>query len=225
LAVSQKERKIARVKSQYEESNISREEHLEYRQCLYEQALANYGEDSRSALSTGPEFAAALREAFHGVEAERLCSKLLAISLRLHGPNHDLSTKNKYAFNRCTERYVIVSKSGALDTKKIYRFLQYKDENICEVQGPCRKSRDKNEEKKITVATEDLIFIPGTPVICHGMEDSDHINGKIGDLRSWDEETNYYTVAFEDKNLEPYSVASNNFRLLLELPSIVIIHE
>ena len=78
--------------------------------------------------------------------------------------------------------------------------------------------RNTNEEEPLTVATEDLIIIAGTPIVCHGLGISSHLNGKIGDLRSWDEATDCHEVHFEDEHLEPRSVKPENIRIIFELP-------
>ena len=51
----------------------------------------------------------------------------------------------------------------------------------------------------------------GTPVICLGLERVD-IDGQLGDVRSWNNETKCYTVHWEDESLEPCEVHQSNVR-------------
>jgi hypothetical protein len=58
----------------------------------------------------------------------------------------------------------------------------------------------------------------GTPVICHGLKNTAaHLNGKIGDIRSFDETTGRYGVYFEDESIKPKSVKPRNLRIIFEL--------
>jgi hypothetical protein len=60
----------------------------------------------------------------------------------------------------------------------------------------------------------------GTPVICHGLNNAAYLNGKIGDICSFDTtaETLRYGVHFEDGSITPKSVKGANLRILFELP-------
>lgn len=86
------------------------------------------------------------------------------------------------------------------------------------MQGPIADPRNAQEEETLTVDTSDLRFVLGTPVICHGLKTLTHLNGKIGDLRSWDEANECFKVHFEDKKLVPCLVKDNFLRILFELP-------
>ena len=44
----------------------------------------------------------------------------------------------------------------------------------------------KDEAGTISARADDLTFAPGTPVICHGLVNASHLNGKIGDARKFD---------------------------------------
>ena len=90
-----------------------------------------------------------------------------------------------------------------------------------------------DEKEPLTVATDDLILMAGTPIVCHGLGISSHPNGKTGYLRSWDKATDCYRVYFEDKYLEPCSVFEDegpnssslkleNIPITFELPDIII---
>ena len=59
----------------------------------------------------------------------------------------------------------------------------------------------------------------GTPIICQGLKKADHLNGKLGDIRSFDVETERYGVHFEDMSLKkPVAVKKENVRIVFDLP-------
>lgn len=70
----------------------------------------------------------------------------------------------------------------------------------------------------MTVAIDDVKIERGTPVICHGLKNAAHLNGKIGDITSYDGETGRYGVRFEDKGLTSALVKPSNLRIVFELP-------
>ena len=87
------------------------------------------------------------------------------------------------------------------------------------MQGPNACPRNIQEEEIFAVDTTDLRYGLHTPVICHGLEGPlSDLNGKMGDLRSWEEKSEAFKVHFEDKELEPRTVKSENIRILFELP-------
>jgi hypothetical protein len=73
--------------------------------------------------------------------------------------------------------------------------------------------------QRLRVVLNDVILVSlGIPVICHGLSNATHLNGKIGDIRSYDESTGRYGVYFEDETVEPKSVKPQNLRIVFELP-------
>lgn len=72
------------------------------------------------------------------------------------------------------------------------------------MQGPIQNSRDNREENISIVDTNEIFLRRGTPVVCHGLNNVAHLNGKIGDIRKIDlDEAGRCEVHFEDTNLEP----------------------
>ena len=66
-----------------------------------------------------------------------------------------------------------------------FQALRYEEDGKKYVaQGTITKPRNIQDEMTITVASKDVFPFIGTPVVCHGLNDSPH-NGKIGDLRAW----------------------------------------
>lgn len=58
----------------------------------------------------------------------------------------------------------------------------------------------------------------GMPMLRHGLKNSNHLNGKIGDARTWNEKAQCYGVYFEDKKGKPCLVKQENIHILFELP-------
>ena len=77
------------------------------------------------------------------------------------------------------------------------------------------------DRKTFTVPSKDVAFKEGTPVICHGLKKSTHLNGKIGDVRAWAEESECYMVHFEDADLGKVAVRKKFLRILFDLPEEV----
>ena len=64
-----------------------------------------------------------------------------------------------------------------------------------------------------------MICVGGSPVVCHGLKNAAHLNGKIGDARVYNRITGRYEVHFEDKSLGgPVAVKWENLRILFQLP-------
>ena len=57
-------------------------------------------------------------------------------------------------------------------------------------------------EKIFQVVANEVVPILGTSIICHGLYSSNNLNGRIGDLRSWNENWDCYNVHFEDNDLK-----------------------
>ena len=189
---------------------------MKKRQLLYDNFVKEYGQESTNAIQAGSLLANALIGMYRSIEAERLLTKLSVICKRLHGPQHDITRQAESDLQRCKVRYVKIKHRQEWEW---FQALRYEEK--CVVQGPVLNPRKVQEEETFTVATKDIRPDLGTPVICHGFGDSlSHLNGKIGDLRSWDEETDdlYYDIHFEEKDLEPRFVEPENIRIIFELP-------
>ena len=155
--------------------------------------------------------AVALKNAHHGIEAERLLTNLASSSKRVHGPAHHLTQRVESYLHFFKVRGVGVNFD---DTVKRFQALRYEDDGKkCIVQGPIATPRSIEDETEFTVASDSMRIASGTPVVCHGLNSLPHLNGKIGDLRP-----GKYEVYFEDKELEPCTVPLDNIRILFELP-------
>jgi len=130
-----------------------------------------------------------------------------------------------------------------------YRFIEY--------DGCFEKCIVKDGPKTLSLSTDDIIFALGTPVICHDKNSDitadlgDRIyceeaefytirnligeNGvpRLGDIRSWNIETQCYTIYWEDESIEPRIVHRSkvivpsrfgNDRIIIPLQTEVYFH-
>ena len=58
----------------------------------------------------------------------------------------------------------------------------------------------------------------GTPIICCGLKNATHINGKLEDVQSYNLETSRYAVYFPDDHLEPVEIKAANLNIVFDLP-------
>lgn len=98
-----------------------------------------------------------------------------------------------------------------------FRFYAFNEEGKYVVKGPVAHPRTPDEEQTMTVAIIELDIRKGTPVVCHGLKNAAHLNGKIGDVRSFDDKIERYGVHFEDKNLKSALVKPENLQIVFEL--------
>ena len=73
--------------------------------------------------------------------------------------------------------------------------------------------------KAFSVESSNLIICNGTPAICHSMMGQEkHLNGKLGDVRSWNDENECYEVHFGDKSIaEPQMVPCKNIHIVFDM--------
>jgi hypothetical protein len=216
--VTAAEANIALAKSLCEgRSAESNEEMLEQRQKLYKQDGDRFGQEALYTIDSGAHLSYALANAHHKIEAERLLIKLAAISKRAHGPDHNMTKIVESELQKRRERCVFLNHQNE---SQLFQALRYEEDGRkCVVRGPIAKPRNVQEEQSFTVASTELHFSPGTPIVCHGLKKETHLNGKIADLRSWDRESECFKVHFEDKDLEPRLLKAKFLRILFELPA------
>ena len=119
-------------------------------------------------------------------------------------------------------------------TYKALRYIENGDK--CVLQGPLAKPRleEAEEIKTIVVESDKVLILPGVPVVCHGLKNASHLNGKIGDVPGYgkgkmgDVRREFgnggafrYSVHFEDESLKPCLVKPENVRVLFDLPAKV----
>jgi hypothetical protein len=181
--------------------------------CSMCQCSIPHDQDNENSINTGHIYARALRKAGHSIEAWRLLDKLIPQSQQTYGSEHTITLGLKELRDLI---HVVNVKNQSSDG---FQALWYEGDQ-CVVRGPVECPRIYSKEKvlKVTFHDNNVAFYIGNPVICHGLEKATHLNGKIGDVRSWNVETQRYGVHFDDKSILPKSVKPENLRILFELP-------
>ena len=59
--------------------------------------------------------------------------------------------------------------------------------------------------------------MPGIPVVCHGLMNASHLNGKMGDVRSLDKKSGRYEIHFDEKSLKPCLIKGENVDIILDV--------
>lgn len=190
------ESSLAHAKSICDQGSV-KEELKKYKKCYY-QNVKERGEEALDSIALGLTFAIVLQKAHHGIEKERLVTKLAAISKQVYGSDHKTTQEAETMLQAFKERYVLVETRFPSPTSDAflmitahYQALQYKDEKTCVVQGPIGAKEKEAEMRGVpelefatkAVAMDRIKFIEGTPVICVGLKNATHLNGKIGDIR------------------------------------------
>jgi hypothetical protein len=172
----------------------------------------------------------ALKLEGHQIEIERHVARELVKNRRLPGPNNPYTLELQYGIKVLAVRRVKMLEEDA----DIFghRLVRYEGEGTKCVIAPMATVHDfeggnKYEEgKEFTIAMDEFVgkfnLCNGTPVICIGLKSSKgaQLNGMIGDVRKYNEETQRYEVHFEDKNLAPASVKMENLQVVFDLPPI-----
>ena len=183
---------------------------------MYKFYVEQYGQDAAVTIGAGVNLARALCNAYDLVDAGRLLTKLLPITKRVHGPGHNATQQVDSALQHLKVRKVTSEVEGE---QKNFQVLRYEEgRKKCAIQGPITEPRNIQKEKVITVASDDFSFLACTPITCHGLDDFPELNGRVGNLRAWDNETDSYRVHFEDNTLEPSWVKRSNLLICFELP-------
>lgn len=205
--ISYMESMIDIIKRDYaDDDDETKAENLKLRRESYN---SHTKEDTAEAIDDALHLANALVNCYHGIEAERLLTKYRVISRRVHGKEHDQTKRIESQLNKCKARLV------ALEDGEIYQLLRYEGDNQCVV---------KSVMKDDTILTTNINCIHidnGTPIVCQGLKKADQLNGKLGDIRSFDVETERYAVHFEDTSLKkPVAVKKENVRIVFDLPEV-----
>lgn len=187
---------------------------------LYNLCSEKHGQVATQAIVSGLDLARSLLKASRTIEAQRLLTNLVLNCNSSQGADHDLTKRIESELQFCKEREVEMCHQGECGN---FLALRYEDGGKkCVVQGPIEAQSKLKASKgeTITVDSDRLIYLEGTPVVCHGLEGSlSGLNGKIGELT---ENTGggQYEVYFEDNDFDPCVLHCKNFRILFELPGV-----
>ena len=193
---------------------------LENLQKLYIKRVETFGQENPTTITAGVDLAINYLKVERVIECERLLTKLMPITTRVHGKDHRQTRKAVSSLRLATVRYVMVNHHLQWQH---FQALRYEDDGTqCIVQGPIESPRNIREEQIISVQSNgcSLFYVLDTPVVCFGLKSAQHLNGAVGELRERDEMTGRYKVHFEDKNLKPRMIKPENVRIVFELPDM-----
>ena len=200
---------------------------VQLKRKTYQFYLEKLGQEHTQTIDSGVQFGEALFDSYMTIESERLLSRLHEVSLRVHGVEHDSTICVEKTLQRVKERRVCVIQRRA-DGDDIFQALRYHDsdddsdddeKSRIVIQGPIQKPRNVATEQTFDEdCVNNVSYVKGTPVICHGLQKGTHLNNKIGDIRDFDAESDRYTIHFEDKSLKPAKIKGNNLRIVFDLP-------
>ena len=111
-----------------------------------------------------------------------------------------------------------------------YHALRYdNDGEVCIITGPITDNdplgeKEGDEGQPFGIPSTSVSPAIGCPVICHGLVNAAHLNGKLGDVRSisFSKDSDRVVrlgVHFEDMSLKPAAVKPGNLRIAFVLPS------
>ncbi|KAL7548140.1 hypothetical protein ACHAWF_011435 [Thalassiosira exigua] len=188
----------------------------------YTRQIADAGRDATSTMVAGRNLAFILLDANRTIEAMRLLGEVEGICTRVHGADHHLTQQIRFHYKEKRRIQVPFLNEGNFVFAEA---LHYKDgtndqgsEEIV-VLGPiASRKRDKDKQGEFSVPWSEVLLPPGTPVSVKGLRNAAHLNGKIGDVRRWDEKTDRYEVYFEQEDLKPALVKLKNLEIIFELP-------
>lgn len=188
------------------ETVIPADKEIQIARVRYEASLANLGENHVSTLAFQVTLAIILSQGCHPIEAERIGLKTQDLHRRVFGPNHAEVKGVERMLAKMRQRQVFIKTIP----QKRFVALRYEgvDDEECVLRGP------KSTERKCF--TKDVVACPGTPVTCIGLKNASHLNGKMGDVRSVDEETGRLAVHFEGK--KACLVRRENVRIVFNVP-------
>lgn len=210
---------------------------LESSTNYYRDALRDSGAESDRTMCIGLQHVSNLASANHSIEAERLATKFVDTSHQVYGQEHQIAQKFAKLLRVCKRRFIHKASSQHGDGNDFhtlqYLALRYEnDGKVCIISGPITQSRFDLREITIdegqTCGIASALVIPavGCPVICHGLVNASHLNGKLGDVRSIissDKKGGIdelrLGVYFEDESLKSAAVKPANLRIAFVLPS------
>ena len=193
---------------------------LENYRTLYQSTCKRNGDADSTALRQGADLAIQLRRMCHSIEAQRLLTSLAVTSKRVHGPNHDITKAIQSRLDVIKERRIMMVYQNK---GKLFQAMSYEVGGKLVLQGPLTNPRNRWNELTSTMDPSLVSFMPGTPVVCHGLNSSTRfshlsIDGKIGELRCLDKDTRCWRVCFEDASIGKCLVPQKYLRILFELP-------
>lgn len=186
----------------------------------YSHHITCFGENNDEGIRLGLELATALLSCKRSIECYRLLQKLLTISSTLQnetaGRSANTAADIEKVVKECmsTGRCVKWHTRGELMT---FEALCYKHGGatcILKVLRPI----PYHSSDRIGAPTNEICFEVGNIVVCVKLDKAVHLNGKIGEIISLenDDNTGRYGVRFEDAQMKPVSVKKENLRIAVD---------
>ena len=199
---------------------------LKVEKNIYQTMLERKGQNAEETILFGYNYAISLIQNNHSIEAERLLTKLVATSRQVYGEDHRCTRKTAPLLKKIKRRLVVLAGPDSIGT---FQALRYENGGeICVVTGPIVDvtspiADENNEGQLFRVESAILLPKPRCPVICYGLINASHLNGKLGEVRSMSMDSSSggvrFGVHFEEKGLKPAAVKPENLRIAFELPS------
>jgi hypothetical protein len=198
---------------------------LKFYRKIYQYKSEGARKNSEGTIMSGIEYAMSLLQANHWIEAERLLAQLVATSRQVYGEDHNCTRKTAPLLKKIKRRLVVLAGPDSIGT---FRALRYENGGeICVVTGPIADvtsliADENNEGQLFRVESAMVLPKPHCPVICYGLINASHLNGKLGEVRSMSMDSSSggvrFGVHFEEKGLTPAAVKPENLRIAFELP-------
>ena len=193
---------------------------LKTRKDLHEQFVWGKGERSVNATQTGVNLAGTLSQLGHAIESERLLTKQMRLSLKIHGREHDITKQVKLSLEIVKQRKETIPSQPGVEFEALRHevagdkyIVRRASHRVINKSGGVSPGSTKGEI--FAIASKDILWREGTPVVCHGSKKASHLNGKIGDARSYNYGTSCYGVHFEHAS-KPVAVKKENLRIVFE---------
>lgn len=194
------------------------EQVLEKQRNAYQLALEKCNGVHVLNSGIGVDYVRALLTSKHTIEVWRLLKRLIAISTQHHSRGHRMTIELQRGLYECSTPIVTI---GSLDLP--FEVVGYEDDEYvlrCWFPHENETPEERVETYRVDPSRVNL-GSDGMSVVCHGLKNAAYLNGKIGDVRSFDKTTGRYGVYFEDKSIKPRSVKPQNMRILLfDLPDL-----
>jgi hypothetical protein len=200
---------------------------LKFLKNIYHHVSKSEKRNAVETILSGFDYATSLIQNNHSIEAERLLTELVATSRQVYGEDHRCTRQTAPLLKKIKRRLVVLAGPDSIGT---FQALRYENGGeICVVTDPIVDETsliadENNEGQLFRVESAMVLPKPRCPVICHGLINASHLNGKLGEVRSMSMDSSSggvrFGVHFEEKGLKPAAVKPENLRIVFELPSV-----
>ena len=221
LLESLEQHDIEKVAELWEKSEHEHNSAVAKHRELYEESVASWGGGNPLSVDDGVKLVLSLKNAGHGIEAERLASDVFVISRRVLGSRHESTMIAQKALHYCKTRIVGYAEDRGLSTYLLLDYDAAEDKYV--IKGPLEgtvpdivlNGTENNQGEEIVVDASRVWPRPGTPVFGFGLEDElSHLNGKLADFRDINLIPFKMRVHFEEEDKE-HLIDRENIRVAM----------